>query len=87
MTTVSRRLCKLEDQFRPAGWKPPKRFRLVLFMACTRRSLEGATCKRSIWPDGTLCELVRIGKTHEGAREVPDDEFEEWITSFPVEGL
>ena len=87
MKTVTRRIRKLEDQFRPAGWNPSKRFRLVLFMACTTRSLDCATCKRSLWPDGTLCELVRIGKTNEGAREVSDNEFEEWLASFPVERL
>ncbi len=84
---MNRRLSKLEDRFRPARWKPRGVWRYLISMSGSKRSLEGATCQRSLWPDGTLFEMVMFPEHNAGAAEVTDDEPERWIATFPVEGL
>jgi hypothetical protein len=86
MKAMNRRLFKLEDRFRPVGWKPRKVLRLLIGMAGARRSLEGATCQRSLCPDGTLIETMWFHPHNDGP-EVTDDELERWIATFPVQGL
>jgi hypothetical protein len=66
--------------------EPRKLLRVLKGMAGARRSLDGATCQRSLWPDGTLLEAVRFHK-HNQVPEVTDDELERWIATFPAEGL
>lgn len=86
MKTMARRLSRLEDRFRPEGWKPRGVFGYLICVAGSKRRLEGATCQRSLWPDGTLFETVMFPE-HHGTDEVTDDEPERWIASFPVQGL
>src|SRR5271169_236334 len=86
MKTMNRRLSKLEDRFRPAGWKPRGLWRYLICRAGAKRTLDGATCQRTLWPDGTLFEMVRFRPNKDGP-EVTDDELERWIATFPVEGL
>ena len=87
MRTMNRRVSKLEDRFRPAGWKPRGVWRYLVSMSGSKLSLEGATCQRSLWSDGTLFEMVLFPEHHAGADEVTDDELERWIATFPVQGL
>jgi len=37
------------------------------------------------WPDGTLFEMVRFGRSTGGGDEMTDAERERWIASFPLE--
>jgi hypothetical protein len=87
MKTMNRRLSKLEDRFRPEGWKPRGVFGYLICVAGSKWRLEGATCQRCLWPDDTLFETVMFPEHNAGADEVTDDELEEWIASFPVQGL
>ena len=48
---------------------------------------EHATCTRSLCPDGTLWEVVRLDKTAEGAEQPTDAELNSWIAGFPIEPL
>jgi hypothetical protein len=87
MRTMNRRVSKLEDRFRPAGGTPRGVRRYLVSMSGSQRSLGGATCQRSLWPDGTLFELVMFNDHGAGADEVTDDELERSTSTFPVHGL
>ena len=87
MKPMNRRLSKLEHRLRPAGWKPRGLLRYLVSRSGSKRTLEGATCQRSLWPDGTLFEMVMFPEHNAGAAEVTDDEMERWIATFPVHGL
>ena len=53
-------------------------------MAGAEPSLEDATCKRTLWPDGTLFELVEFNKHNDGPDELTDEELDRWLEGFPV---
>jgi hypothetical protein len=85
MHVLEKRLRRLEDQFRPADGKPRERFRIVLQPAGLRTpDLENSTCRRTLWPNGTVAETVELA-TGSNSRELTDDELDKWIASFPVE--
>ncbi|MGA7409033.1 MAG: hypothetical protein WBW33_01025 [Bryobacteraceae bacterium] len=46
-----------------------------------------ATCTRSLCPDGTLWEVVRLDKIGEGGEQPTDAELNTWIAGFPIEPL
>ena len=46
--------------------------------------LEGATCRRTWWPDDTVNENVVLAPGNNG-RELTDDELDRWVASFPIE--
>ena len=51
--------------------------------------LEGATCRRTWWPDDTVNENVVLGTSSDG-HAVTDEELDEWVQGFPIgeeEGL
>ena len=50
-------------------------------------SFEKATCNRSLCPDGTLWEVVRLDKMSEGGEQPTDQELNTWIAGFPIEPL
>jgi hypothetical protein len=60
--------------------------RLVFGRSGARPSLEGATCRRTLCPDGTLLETVAYTKHNDGP-DLTDEEIEQWIESFPVQTL
>ena len=84
MKTVTRRIRRLEDQFGSAG-RPRRHLRMVIKMAGARPSLEDATCKRTLWTDGTLFEMVQFNKHNEEPDELTDEELDRWVESFPVQ--
>ena len=92
MKAITRRLNRIENQLNPRPPKPRTWFRVVVRLedpdaAATRRpSFKGATCTRSLCPDGTLFEVVRLDKLSEGERPT-DDELARWIATFPVRDL
>lgn len=97
MTRITRRLNRLEDQFWPPAVKPRSRFRMIARWVdpdapAVRRqdrqpSFEKATCRRSLCPDGTLFEVVRLDKIYEDGDQPTDEELNRWIASFPIEPL
>ena len=50
-------------------------------------SFEKATCKRTLCPDGTLWEVVRLDKIGEDGDQPTDEELNRWIAGFPIEPL
>jgi hypothetical protein len=63
---------------------PRERFRMVV-RTCERTSLDGATCRRSLWPDGTLFELVRLDHCRVGHDELTSAELDRFIAGFQIE--
>ena len=57
---------------------------MVIEMAGSTPSLEGATCMRTQWPDGTLFETVRFNKRNDGPDELTQDELDRWVDTFPI---
>ena len=87
MKAIARRLRRLEDQFAPADGQPRDRFRLVLRPAgLLNPSLENATCRRTLCPNGTVLESVEFTTSSNG-RELTQEELDRWLASFPVETL
>ena len=84
MKAVARRLRRLEDQFASAEGKPRAYFRIVLVRLDRKPGLEGAMCRRMLWPDGTVSENVMLGMSSDG-RELTDAELDAWVASFPIE--
>src|ERR1039457_2711108 len=77
----------LEDLWDPwdSGWRARHRF--VLQPAGLRTpDLKHSTCRRILWPNGTVSETVELGTSSNG-REVTDDELDNWIAGFPPEAL
>jgi hypothetical protein len=56
----------------------------VLCMAGGDKSLEHAKCARTLWPDGTLFEMVRLNWSNEGSDKVTDEELDRWVEGFPI---
>ena len=83
MKTIDRRLYRLEDRFGFRA-KPRDRFRLVISRMGRGESLENATCSRTIWPSGTLFELVRLNGNRAGIGALSDEELDRWVDSFPI---
>jgi hypothetical protein len=83
MKPLVRRVSRLEVQCDSAD-RPRARFRLYVHMGCATRSLNGASCKRALWPDGTLFETVRFRENSEEAEELSPNDLDRWIESFPV---
>ncbi|MGA2186400.1 MAG: hypothetical protein ABSH47_25575 [Bryobacteraceae bacterium] len=85
MRTVIKRLARLEDQFVPPDQKARKCFRLIVCRYGAKTSLENATCKRTLCPDGTVMELVELNGSYEGSHSVTAEELDRWVASFPIE--
>jgi hypothetical protein len=95
MKTVIRRLNRLENKFSPPVLRTS--FRVVVRMedpdapAVRRRdrepSFEKATCRRTLCPDGTLFEVVRLDKIGENGEQPTEEELNRWIARLPIEPL
>ena len=84
MTAVMRRIRRLEDQFGSVD-RPRDRFRILVCSAGAGKSLENATCTRTLWPDGTLFEMVELDGSNEGPGEVTDEALDRWLEGFPIQ--
>jgi hypothetical protein len=79
---IARRLHRLEDQFGADG-RPRERFTVVgERLGCT----VGATCYRTLCPNGIISESVMLGTSRDG-RELTPEELDKWILSFPIEPM
>ena len=85
MRAVVRRIDRLEDQFGAVSGKPRRRLRMMISMAGAEPSLDDATCRRTLWPDGTLFELVEFNRHNDGPDELTDEELDRWVETFPVQ--
>jgi hypothetical protein len=57
---------------------------MMVMMAGVEPCLEDATCRRTLWPDDTLFEMVELNQHNAGPDELTDEELETWVESFPV---
>lgn len=62
-----------------------RRLRMTISMAGAEPSLEDATCRRTLWSDGTLFEMVEFHTHNAGPDELTDEELDTWVESFPVD--
>ena len=83
-TVNTQGIARLEDQFGRADRRPPRRLRMVVRKAGSTGSLEDATCSRTLWPDGTLFEMVRLDWSDEGPGTLTAKEPHRWVEGFPV---
>jgi hypothetical protein len=93
MKALTRRLNRIETQLNPPAPKPRTWFRVVVCRgdidapAVRRRDrvpiFEEATCKRTLCPDGTLWEVVRLD-TMAGGEQPIEEELNTWIAGFPI---
>ncbi len=89
---ITRRLNRIENQLNPPPPKPRTWFRVVIRRedpdAPVTRSLgrepsfEEATCTRSLCPDGTLWEVIRLDNI---SAQPTDAELSTWVAGFPIE--
>jgi hypothetical protein len=88
MKAIDRRLCRLERRFAPP-YGSHHRIRIMLRAVGPDRgieaeTLESAKCSRTLWPNGTLFEIVRLkGSKHDRGR-MSNEELDRWVESFPT---
>jgi hypothetical protein len=85
MRAVVRRIDRLEDQLGSANGKTRRRLRMMISMAGAEPSLEDANCRKTLWSDGTLFEMVEFNKHNDGPDELTDEELGRWLERFPVD--
>ena len=83
MKTVLKRITRLEGEFQ-VTLTPRKRLSIVVTRVDRKPSLEGATCTRTLCPDGTLMQVVHLDQSRPGREELTDEELERWIETFPI---
>ncbi len=86
MKTVIRRTGRLENQLPLAG-NPRDRFRPVIRRLDRKPGLENATCKRTLWSNGTVFEMVWLNRHDDRPGEPTAEELDRWVATFPVEAL
>ena len=74
------RLHKLERQRSQVSQEP---FRVIVTRAGKPSDLSKATCRRTLWPDGRLMEVVNLHGSSDGLSE---EDLEKFIQSHPIEG-
>ena len=89
MNAVTRRIRRLEEQFKPAIEpdflrNPRHRLRLVVSEMDHRLNLETSTCRRTLTSSGSLTEVVRLDGIRGG---LTDEELEKFVQSFPIERI
>jgi hypothetical protein len=67
MKPVAKRIDRLEEHLR-LTLTPRKRLSVVVMRVDRKPSLEGATCTRTLCPDGTLMQVVHLDQSRPGAR-------------------
>jgi hypothetical protein len=81
MTTIARRLNRLEEQAGLAG-KPRERLLVVVSGVGRPLNLAGSTCRRRLAPDGSIVDHVHLDGSRDG---LTDDELDRFIECFPIE--
>ena len=51
-------------------------------MAGAKPSLDDATCRRTLRPDGTLFEILEFHKHNDEQDELLDEELDRWVETF-----
>jgi len=85
-TTLIRRVKQLEERFSINDGQPRKVDRTVVRVVGCDGSLENAACKRTLCPDGTLIEVIRLDCSSDTGGEKPTAEaLDRFVERFPIE--
>jgi hypothetical protein len=84
---LKRRIERLEDRSDAGSSKPRKVLRIVVRSLGREPSLEGAECTRTLCPDGTLSEIVRLDRSRPGRERLSEEALDRFVESFPVRSL
>jgi hypothetical protein len=57
---------------------------VVCSIAGGDKSLENAKCFRTLWPNGTLFEMVHLNRSNDGPDKVTNEELDRWVEGFPI---
>jgi hypothetical protein len=60
--------------------KPRKYLRIVVVRLDRKHRSVEATCGRTLWPDGTLFEMVHLRR-----EELASEDLDRWISSIPID--
>ena len=83
MKPVTKRIARLEEHLLVTV-NPRKHLSIVVTRVDRKPSLDGATCTRTLCPDGTLMQVVYLFQSRPGSKELTDEELERWIETFPI---
>jgi hypothetical protein len=64
----------------PADRTPRQYLRIVVFRLDRSQKSKHATRRRTLWPEGTLFEMV-----HLGCEELASEDLDRWISSIPID--
>jgi hypothetical protein len=85
--TLKRRIERLEDRSGAGSGKPRRVQRIVVRGMDREPSLENADCHRTLCPNGTLLEVVRLDRCRPGRERLSEEALDRFIESFPVRVL
>jgi hypothetical protein len=85
--TLMRRIERLEDRSDAGSSKPRKVQRIVVSFLDREPSLENAECSRTLCPNGTLLEVVRLDRCRPGRERLSEEALDRFVESFPVRSL
>ncbi len=82
--TLKRRVDRLEDRSGVSSGKPREVDRIVVTCMDREPGLENAECTRTLCPDGTLLEVVRLDRSRPGLGRPSEEALDRFVESFPV---
>jgi len=85
--TLKRRIGRLEDRSGVGGSKPRKVVRIVVSRLDGTPSLENAECSRTLCPDDTLFEMVRLDVSRAGREALSEEALDRFLESLPVRSM
>jgi hypothetical protein len=85
MKTVTKRIARLEEHLQ-ITLTPRKRLSIVVMRVDRKPSLEGATCTRTLCPDGTLMQVIHLDQSRPG-REGTHRRGIGTIETFPIDRM
>jgi hypothetical protein len=85
--TLMRRIERLEERSGAGRGKPRKVLRIMVTCLGREPGLENAECRRTLCPDGTLLEVVRLDRSRPGRERLSEEDPDRFVESFPVRSL
>src|SRR5215469_1910222 len=78
----------LLEKIQSGEMAPKSRLPVIVSCYVGTPDLENSTCRRTLYPNGSLIEYVRINDAQgelASSKELSDDQLEQWIATFPIE--
>jgi hypothetical protein len=85
--TLKRRVKQLEERSGVGSGKPRKVHRIVVGNLDSEPSIANAECSRTLYPGGTLIEIVDLNNTGDAHEVLSDEALDRFVESFPVKVL